>query len=106
MDGDVVTLSNGTWEVQVGMKVIRESMAHMCSLLFQGRSDDEVHEFNETISRPAAGMPPFGAKAEYWMVFEYFYELGCYTDVARGVFRLTWKKSWMPNWKKKSTAGR
>ena len=87
-DDEVVTLNNGILEVQVGMKVIRESMAHTGTSLYRGRTDAELHTHNEAISRQASSTPAFSAWEEYWIVFEYFYGKGLYTDVCRGVFGL------------------
>ena len=85
---DIVALSNGLLNVQVGMKVIRESMAHTGTSLYLGRSDDELHQFNGLISKKTSTTAAFVTAEEYWIVFEYFYGRGKYTNVARGVFDL------------------
>ena len=88
MSYDIVTFSNGLVEVQVGTKVIRESMAQMGTALYLGRKDSDVHENNQLISRKVAGAHPFFVAEEYWIVFEYFFEMACYPDVSWGVFAL------------------
>jgi hypothetical protein len=84
----IVVLSNGRVLTSLGIKVIRENMAHMGTLLFLGKSDKEIHAYNKAIMGFTKDGIEFSEQSEYWIVFEYFYELDRFDDLARGIFHL------------------
>jgi len=88
LEDGVVVLCNGILQAHVGLKVIRESMAHMGTSLYLGRTDAQLHTYNELVFKGAGSSSSFAINEEYWIVFEYFYGLGRYSDVSTGVFSL------------------
>jgi hypothetical protein len=81
-------LTNGRVTVELGLKIIREHMAHMGTQLFLGKTDDEIHNYNKTIGGFKFNGIEFSRKPEYWILYEYLFEANLFTELARGVFYL------------------
>jgi hypothetical protein len=85
---DFVKFNNGLLKVQLGMKVIREHMAHMGTQLFLAKSDEEIHFVHEEFNGFKNAGISFGAGPEYWIIFEYLYEQKRFKGISRGLFYL------------------
>lgn len=85
---DYATLTNGRVTVQLGGKVIREHMANLGAQLFLRKSDSDIHTYNETLGGFHKNGIKFSDQPEYWILFEYFYSLGMFDNLAKGIFHL------------------
>lgn len=81
------TLSNNLLKVELGLKVIREHMAQIGTMLFFGFTDEQIHLENEKNSLDKD--KTFSRNSEYWIVFEYVYGMNKYSNIGRGLFLLT-----------------
>ncbi|MEK0336983.1 MAG: hypothetical protein QQN41_06060 [Nitrosopumilus sp.] len=88
-DSSCIVLSNSRVTTNLGLKVIREHMAHIGTQLFLGKSDDEIHEYNETLDSFKFFEIPFSKQSEYWILFENFYQTQKFKNLAKGIFHLT-----------------
>lgn len=86
---DGVTLTNGRVKVQLGITHIREHMAHMGTQLFLGKNDLEIHEFHRNCLGFQKNGVAFSNQTQYWILFEYLYQLDVYTELAIGIFYLS-----------------
>lgn len=86
---ECVILFNGRVTSELGIKVIREHMAHLGTQMFLNKSDEEIHYYNQTTSGFTKNGIEFSDQPEYWILYEYFYEMELLIDVAKGVFHLT-----------------
>lgn len=78
---DKVEFNTNRLRCSIGSKIIREHMAHMGTQLFLNLSDEEIHVYNEKISKIFTG------KIEYWCLFEYFFfRYQNIKNIARGIF--------------------
>lgn len=80
-------LSNNRINAELGTKLIREHMAHLGTQLYLKKSDQEIHKYNESIFTKLDSA--FSRDPEYWILFEYVFETGDFSEVARGIFYLT-----------------
>ncbi len=87
-NNDYTKLNNGHLEIAIGMKVIREHMAHMGTMLFLSKTDTEIHIDNENFEGFIEKSKKFNRKAEYWIIFEFFIEQNKFKGIAEGVFYL------------------
>lgn len=86
---DGVTLTNGRVKVQLGITHIREHMAHMGTQLFLGNNDLEIHEFHRDCPGFQEKGVAFSNQTQYWMLFEYLYQLDIFSELALGIFHLS-----------------
>ena len=87
IDDNNAELSNGRLRMELGHKVIREHMAHLGTMLLLGRTDELIHKHHkEDLSRKDG--ESWVQQSEYWCLFEYFFALNLYKDVAKGTFLL------------------
>lgn len=87
-NSDYIKLNNGQIEISIGMKVIREHMAHMGTMLFLSKTDTEIHIDNENYEGFIAKNKKFNRNAEYWIIFEFFKEQNKFKGIAKGIFFL------------------
>lgn len=86
-----LTLTNGKITIPLSGKVIREHMAHLGTLLFLKSNDLEVHDHNKSHLGFSPYNNEFSNKAEYWIIYEYYYSLNNFTNLTVGVFNLMQK---------------
>lgn len=86
-----LTLTNGKITMPLCGKAIREHMAHLGTLLFLKSNDINVHDHNKSHVGFSPNNNEFSEKAEYWIIYEYYYSFNNFTNLARGVFNLMQK---------------
>jgi hypothetical protein len=79
-------LSNNRINAELGIKLIREHMAHLGTQLYLKKSDQEIHNYNESIFTKQGST--FSRDPEYWILFEYVFETEAFSEIARGLFHL------------------
>jgi hypothetical protein len=84
---DCIKLSNNRIVAELGLKLIREHMAHLGTQLYLNKSDEEIHTYNKNIFTNNHSI--FSRDPEYWILFEYVFEAGTFSNIARGIFHLT-----------------
>jgi len=84
---DCIKLSNNRIVAELGIKLIREHMAHLGTQLYLKKSDEEIHSYNKNIFTNKDSI--FSRDPEYWILFEYVFETGTFSNIARGIFHLT-----------------
>jgi len=85
---DYLTISNSRITVPIRGKAIREHMAHLGTLLFLGKDDTKIHEYTETFNGFKYGELTFANQPEYWIIFEYYFSLEKFSQLAKGIFFL------------------
>ena len=82
-----VILSNGKISCEIGLKCIREHMAHLGVELFFGNSDTDIHEKHKALSfsNEEGQLIQY---PEYWIVFEHFFSNFSLKNVGKGTFFL------------------
>ncbi len=73
----------------VDTKAIRENMARCAAELYLGKGDEAIHETGKIFDgfHDRDGGVEWCSKAEYWVIFEYFYQAG-FQRVGEGVLKL------------------
>lgn len=85
---NIVGLTNNRVIINLGMKVIREHMAHMGTQLFFNRTDSDIHKYHIKIEGFKKDGIGFSDQAEYWIIFEYFYAKKNFINISKGIFNL------------------
>lgn len=83
-----VVLTNGRVTIELGGKTIREHMAHIGTQLFLGKSDNDIHELNKNYLGFRGYGVEFSNKPEYWILFEFFFEMNLYSNIAGAILYL------------------
>lgn len=86
-----LSLTNGKISLPLSGKVIREHMAHLGTLLFLGKDDANIHEYNRTFNGFSPNGNEFSNRAEYWIIYEYYYSFEIFTNLSKGLFNLMQK---------------
>lgn len=84
---DCIKLTNNRVTAELGIKLIREHMAHLVTQLYLKKSDEEIHNYNKQIFTKNDSV--FSKKPEYWILFEYIFESESFSEIARGIIHLT-----------------
>ena len=69
---EILTINNGRISKNIGLLTIRESMAHLGSLIFLDLSDKDIHTLNINSKHFCSTINLLDKSPEYWILFEYF----------------------------------